>query len=344
MADSDDSSSGLMGNTGNTSSTPTTTSGSSGGLMSTLGGLMRMADPTFLMSIGAGLLSGARYGSNAGEGLLQGLSTYHQIKSSNLQNQLAQQQLQSGQLGLQQNQFRLDAARKAWQEDQASAQTPQGGLLGAPEQSAPQASASSAPFLPGISPMPTDVGTGLLASPASAPQPAPQGSPAWLAPPSTQQIYGTTYPGGAPPNYTRAMALFSQDPAAALSKAREDQLKLAQQQYGAQIQTLNGVVQSNSPTLDVKADPQLLATWQHYATARGLDPNGDFNDENVRQVMGGVANAYRANLSLPADAPPVKWQTENGPLGSVYQTNPVTGERKQVKGRSEERRVGKECW
>lgn len=326
MADQDDSSGGLMGN----ASAAPATSGISGGLMGTVNGLARLADPQLLMSLGFGLMSGARYGSNAGQGLLEGLNAYHQMKTSDLQNQLQRQQLQAGALGVQQNQFRLDAARKAWQEDQAAAQMPQGGLLGMPDQGTPQVSAPNTPFLPGISLMPT----GQAAAPSvlpSAAGAAPQGSPAWLAPPSSQQIYGTTYPGGAGPNYTRAMAMFSQDPAAALGKAREDQLKLAQQNYAPQIQTLNGVVQSNSPTRDVKADPQLLATWQHYAIARGLDPDKDFNEENVRQVMGGVANAYRANLSLATEAS-TQWRTENGPLGSVYQTNPVTGERKQVKG------------
>ena len=61
---------------------------------------MKMADPQLLISVGAGLMSGARYGSNAGEGLMQGLQVLHHAqKTSDLQNQIQRQQVQEGATG-----------------------------------------------------------------------------------------------------------------------------------------------------------------------------------------------------------------------------------------------------
>ena len=176
----------------------TSTASSGGGILSTLGGLMKMADPQLLISVGAGLMSGARYGSNAGEGLMQGLQMYHAKKTSDLQNQIQRQQVQEGQLGLQQRKMMLDAAQQAFQGGPGQAPPPSGAAPGA--SAAP--GGASTPFMPGVSPMPAG---------GQPPQSAPQGLPQSLQAPSMSQIYGTTYPGGASPNYTRGMAMLSQD-------------------------------------------------------------------------------------------------------------------------------------
>jgi hypothetical protein len=296
---------------------PTASGG--GGILSTLGGLMRMADPQLLISVGAGLLSGARYGSNAGEGLMQGLQMYHAQKTSALPNQLQPQQIQEGQLGLQQRKMMLGAAQQAFQGDQG--QPPAAGLMGGQPAQPPQS--PQQPFLPGISPMPGD-------QPAQQPQAPPQGLPASLQPPSMAQIYGTTYPGGASPNYTRGMALLSQDPAAALLKARDDQLKLAQQQYAPTIAKLDTLIKSDTPSKYMKADPDLKAAWPQLAQTLGMDPDADYNDQNVRLALTHVRNQISSSLSEATEAPAAQWRTKNGPLGSVVQTNPVTGEQKEV--------------
>ncbi len=317
MADTDDSSSGLMGNTGNTSATPTT-SGNSGGILSTLGGLMKMADPQFLMSVGAGLMAGARYGSNAGEGLLQGLQLYHQTKTNDLQNRLQRQQIQEGQLGLQQRQMMLGAAQQAFNGGQGQTQppVPAGALPGA---QGAQASGSS-PFLPGVSQMPAAGG-----QPAPQPQAAPQGLPASLQAPSMSQIYGTTFPGGASPNYTRGMALLSQDPAAALLKARDDQLKLAQENYAPGIAKLDTLIKSDTPSKYMKADPDLRQAWPQLATTLGMDPDKDYNDQNVRTALTYARNQMAASLSEPTEAPTNALRTVQLPDGRTAQIDPVTG-------------------
>lgn len=293
----------------------TSSSSSSGGLMGALGGLMKLADPQLLISVGAGLMSGARYGSNAGEGLLQGLSAYHQMKSGDLQNQLQRQQLQEGQLGLQQRQMMLGAAQQAFQggpgQPQPTPGAPPAGGAGAP---------TSTPFLPGISQMPAD------GSQPAQQAPSPQaGLPASLQPPSMAQIYGTTYPGGASPNYTRGMALLSQDPAAALLKARDDQLKLAQQQYAPTIAKLDTLIKSDTPSKYMKADPDLTAAWPQLATTLGMDPDKDYNDQNVRLALTHVRNQISSSLSEATEAPVNQMRTVTLGDGRTAQIDPVTG-------------------
>jgi hypothetical protein len=301
------------------SSSPTTDdnstpSSSGGGILSTLGGLMKMADPQLLISVGAGLMSGARYGSNAGEGLMQGLQMYHAQKTSALQNQLQQQQIQEGQLGLQQRKMMLGAAQQAFQGDQG--QAPAAGLMGG---QAPQpAQGAQQPFLPGISPMPGG-------QPAQQPQTPPQGLPASLQPPSMAQIYGTTYPGGASPNYTRGMAMLSQDPAAALGKARDDQLKLAQQSYAPTLAKLDTLIKSDAPSKYMQADPDLKAAWPQLATTLGMDPQKDYNDQNVRLALTHVRNQISSSLSEATESPVNRLQNSVDAEGRTVQTDPMTG-------------------
>lgn len=292
-----------------TDDTPSSSSGS-GGILSTLGGLMKMADPQLLISVGAGLMSGARYGSNAGEGLMQGLQMYHSMKSSNLQNQLTQQQIQQGQLGLQRQQVITDAIQKAAQQGQGMPST---GLMGPVSDSAQ----TTAPFLPGISPMPAG------GTPQT--QTVPQGLPAGLRPPTMEQIYGTTYPGGMNPNLTRALSLGSQDPAAALLKARDDQLKLAQQSYGPTIAKLDTLIKSDTPSKYMQADPDLKAAWPQLAGMLGMDPDKDYNDQNVRLALTHVRNQMASSLSEPTEAPPNQLRTTTDSTGRTVQTDPVSG-------------------
>jgi hypothetical protein len=299
-------------------------SSSGGGVLSALGGLMRLADPSLLMNLGMGLMAGSRYGSNAGEGLLQGLQSYHQSKTANLQSQLQQQQLQEGQIGLQRQKMMMNAAQQALGQGQSTQAPPTAGLMGGQASQSPQQ-----PFLPGISPMPAQGGLMGGATPQQAPQPVPA-MPASLTPPSMEQIYGTTYPGGTSPQYTRAMAMFSQDPAAALLKARDDQLKLAQQNYAPTIAKLDTLIKSDTPSKYMRADPDLTAAWPQLAGALGMDPKADYNDQNVRLALTHVRNQMASSLSEATEAPVAPWRTTQGPLGSVLQTNPVSGEEKEV--------------
>ena len=141
------------------------------------------------------------------------------------------------------------------------------------------------------------------------------------------QIYGTTYPGGASPNYTRGMALLSQDPAAALLKARDDQLKLAQQQYAPTIAKLDTLIKSDTPSKYMKADPDLTAAWPTLATTLGMDPDKDYNDQNVRLALTHVRNQISSSLSEASEAPPNRMVDSTDNEGRTVQTDPVTGKR-----------------
>lgn len=297
----------------------TDSAGNSGGLMSSLGGLMRLADPQLLISVGAGLMSGARYGSNAGEGLMQGLQMYHSMKTSELQNQLQRQQLQEGQLGLQRQQVITDAIRQAAQQGQGAG--PSAGLMGS---SAPNVSQqpAAAPFLPGISSMPAQGGQ-------APPQAAPQGLPSGLLPPSMDQLYGMTYPGGMNPNLTRALSLGSQDPGTALLKAREDQLKLAQQNYAPFMARIDQLAKSDTPTkyLNGSTYADIKAAWPQIAERYGLDPQKDYTDAGVRQALNGLRNEWAAGLQEPTEAPPNVLQNSTDAEGRTVQTDPLTGKR-----------------
>lgn len=139
------------------------------------------------------------------------------------------------------------------------------------------------------------------------------------------QIYGTTYPGGVSPQYTRAMAMFSQDPAAALGKSRDDQLKLAQQQYAPTIAKLDTLIKSDTPSKYMQADPDLKAAWPQLATTLGMDPQKDYNDQNVRLALTHVRNQISSSLSEATEAPTNALHTTQLPDGRTVQTDPVSG-------------------
>lgn len=293
-----------------------------------LSGLAKATDPMLLINVGAGLIAGSKYGSNAGEGLLQGLNSYQQQKTARLNNQLQQQQIQAGGIANQRQQMMLGAAQQALQGDQGaigaspiapgpSAPAPSaGGLSGAMG-----ASANQTPFLPGISPMPAG------GAPAAATPSTPQGLPSGLVPPSPSQIYGNTYPGSGSPSYMRAMAIFSQDPAAALSKFREDQLKGAQQQYGPTIARLDQLIKSDSPAkyMNGTGFQDFKQAWPQMAGALGMDPEKDYNDQNVREALSHVRNQLASSLQEPTVEGPQQLRTIRLPDGRTAQVESGTG-------------------
>jgi hypothetical protein len=293
-----------------------------GGLSGALGGLLKLADPQLLVSVGAGLMSGARYGSNAGEGILQGLQSYHQAKTSQLNNQLQQQQIQQGQLGLQRQQMLTGAMQQAM----GGPQQPGGpaAIGGQPPQAPPQG--AQPPFMPGVSPMPAQGGTPQAAPPQTPPA-SPQGLPAGLQPPTMDQIYGTAYPGGMDPRLAKVFALGSQDPNAALNQNRSEQIKLAQQQYAPTIARLDQLIKSDQPAkyMNGTGFQDLKAAWPQLAQTLGMDPDKDYNDQNVRLALSHVRNQLTSSLQEPTSEPPAPLQTSKLPDGRTVQIDPVTG-------------------
>jgi len=271
-------------------------------------------------SLGLALLANSNtpgnFGSIFGRSALQAQQDYQNAMMGQLQRQQMQQQLQTGSLGLQQRQMMLNAAQEALGGQGA----PPGNTPASPG-AAPADAGQSAPFYSGISPMPAG------GAPASAAPSAPQGLPSGLVPPSMSQIYGTTYPGSASPNYMRAMAMFSQDPAAALLKVREDQLKGAQQQYAPTIARLDQLIKSDSPSKYMQGTgyEDVKAAWPQMAATMGFDPQKDMNDQNVRLALSSVRNQLASSLQEPTTEPPMPLRTIKLPDGRTAQVEPGTG-------------------
>lgn len=291
-----------------------------------ISGILGSATPT----PGGGILSGLPSSStNLGLALLANSgptrlpTTFGQalgqsaIQAQDMQSQAVARRAQLAQslLGLQMAQGRMAAFQNA--------------MGGAPQQGGPPA--GQAPMgAPGAAP-------GAAAGPPSAATPSPQvqasntNSPLakWLNPPSPSDISSTPVGPFANASAYPDLAFFSgQDPVKAAQEVHAQQLQLMQQRYAPQIAKLAGVVQSDNPSRDVKADPTLTALWQQYAGQRGLDPSltgKDYTDANLRQVFGGAANQFRAALSESGVAPPVPLRTSTLPDGRIVQTDPVTG-------------------
>ena len=138
---------------------------------SIVGGLMGVSDPDFLINIGAGLMAGAKYGSNAGEGILQGLQSYRQQKLA--QQQYGMNRLQMGMLSA-----RLPVAQQFYSQ--------LGGLMGAPAPTSQAAVGSQAPGASAASP------TSAASPPMPTSSTAPQGSP--MATPTTADVARQTAP------------------------------------------------------------------------------------------------------------------------------------------------------
>src|SRR6185437_4052827 len=174
---------------------------------SIVGGLMGLKDPDLLLNVGLGLMSSARYGGNAGIGLMQGLQSYAQQKQSG-------QQYQMGQLELARQRMLMGAAAREFGQGQGAvpgAPPPQGAPMpqGAPQgpQGAPQGlmpvdnSPPPPPFLAANQPS-----GGLMGGQGGSA--APQALPPGLTPPSQGDIYNTPV-GGINPGFIRGSAILS---------------------------------------------------------------------------------------------------------------------------------------
>jgi hypothetical protein len=146
-------------------------------------------------------------------------------------------------------------------------------------------------------------------------------------PPSPQQIYGTTYPGGMDPTLAQ-MAAYRPgvaDPNAVIAKFREDQLKAAQQQYAPLMAKLDTVVHSQNPSRTIQSSSDLMNAWPVLAKELNFDTIKDFNDTNVRFAMNHLSNLWAASLSEPTHSSEVPVQKVRLPDGRTAQVDPVTG-------------------
>jgi hypothetical protein len=148
-------------------------------------------------------------------------------------------------------------------------------------------------------------------------------------------IYSTPV-GGMDPRFLKASALMAgRNPLPDLNSLREQQLKLAQQQYGPAIAKLDTLVKSDSPAKYMQADQELRTAWTPLAMKLGMDPVKDLTDQNVRTAFTFGRNALAGSLQEPIEAPNVPLEQIHGSLNSLYSRNPVNNEIKQEKPEEE---------
>lgn len=304
------------------------------GLVSALQPWMTGSSPSALDN------SFAQYGGMSGlmDALLQsgGPDTTAAREGAALQNARAlalqqaqqRQQLAQGSIGLQRSQMMLPVLQ-AYYAAATGSQSPNA-------YAAPNASGAASGAVPGGANVP-----GMQAGPSAQPVAAqpPGGLSINSAPPSaspftvpTPDQIASIPVGGMSPQMLRLGGLISgQSPLATAQQMRQQQIALAQQQYGpvlAQLDTLN---KAQSPAQYVKANPQLMATWNQIAPTLGFDPAKDFTDANARTAFSFLRNRIAGALTLPTVAPPVQMSTFRGPLNSLYSRSPVTGAITQVR-------------
>ena len=224
----------------------------------------------------------------------------------------------------------------------------QPGAAPAPDGSAPLASLGTA--APASHSMPPPALPLLLArasarraasAPSGTPGATPQGVPAVPAPqpvglsdfsvPTPGQI-GSIPIGGMAPNFYQLGALLSGgNPLTTATQVHAEQVKLAQQQYGPVLAQLDTLDKAQSPAQYVQASPALQAEWRELAPALGIDAVKGFTDANVRTAFSFLRNRIAGALSEPTVAPPVQLASTAGPLNSIFQRNPITGQITQVK-------------
>jgi hypothetical protein len=195
------------------------------------------------------------------------------------------------------------------------------GLPGAPF----QPSSAAPPGAPAPRQLMPPGGSGQLPPnfPAFRPTNAPV--PNWLTPPTASQI-GSLPVGGVNAQALQRLALFrGGDPVATAEKVRAQQLAIAQQRYAPAIARLDTLTQSDVPTKYVAADPGLSAAWQKLAPQLGMDPQKDFNDQNVRTAFTFGRNQLAGALSEAAVAPNVMLQNMSIGNGGTVQVDPRTG-------------------
>ncbi len=149
--------------------------------------------------------------------------------------------------------------------------------------------------------------------------------------PSYQSISAVPV-GGMPGGFYFGNAIISgKSPLKAMSSLYGQQLKVEQQKYGPVLGELDTLDKAQSPTQYVQASPMLMAEWHQLAPTLGYDPVKGFTDPNVRTAFAFLRNRIAGALGESTVAPPVEVGTTPGPLGSIFQRNPITGQLTQVK-------------
>jgi hypothetical protein len=139
-----------------------------------------------------------------------------------------------------------------------------------------------------------------------------------------------------PPELRSFMAVAFPELAKSLDEAQQSEVKTAQLKAQGPISFLETVRNSQSPSAILKASPTLLAQWAQVAPSFGIDPRdpNQITDDNVRQVMGALANNLRGQVGLQ----PTNYEhwtlLPPGPAGERFERNDATGQTRQIQGES----------
>lgn len=163
----------------------------------------------------------------------------------------------------------------------------------------------------------------------SAPAPSPQAAPGWGG-----GDLSSVPIAGMPADLYRALSMAQKkDPLATEKEIRGLQLQSVQEAAKPQLDALDTIIKSDNPAQYVQASPTLRGHLQAGAQMLGLnlstaaDPN-----QAVRTALTARRNQLASQAQLGMEAPPVPMKTTKGALGSIYQTDPLTGKTTQVKG------------
>lgn len=197
------------------------------------------------------------------------------------------------------------------------------------QQQAPQDPAQQQPqqtpqqFIPGISQMPQQ---------QTASQPA-MGQPQAQVQTSQQptmfgassDIAATPINGMSPDMYRLYNAAMKKDPLETEKALRATQVAAAQDQVRPQLDAADTLINSDRPAQYAQADPRVMAVWQQTAPRLGMNPQTDFNDQNVRTAIAFARNEAASRVNLPVVKPTAPMKTIQLPDGRTAQVDPITG-------------------
>lgn len=287
-------------------------------------------DPT--TSLGLQLLANSNtpggFGSIFGRSALAAGQDY---QAAQLNQQKIQQGLLAQQTGQQQlafmNQFMNGGQPGAGQQAPQGA-PPQASIGGTPQTSPP---GQQAGFMPGVSQMPQQQpqAFGFTQPPQSAQpqQQSPQG-PGFFAAPTQQDINSIPIDGKDPRMLVGYQTFIEKKPLLeALQNVHKQQLEQASEQFSGKLTSLEYLARNDTPTKWIKNDPQLMAAWPQLAAQVGLDPEKDFNDDNVRHAATYAYNQIATPLGK-AQLP----QSNKLITRGNQQLDPVTGKVEHEEG------------
>jgi len=247
------------------------------------------------------------FGQIVGQSALQAQQVAQQSQTNALQRQLMAMQIAQGGVGLSTSLQRLQDAQAAFGGSPDSSQSAPSEAPDTTSNATPSVSDAAAPDAPPLI--------------RNYSAPAPQyGASAQTAPPTAPPAPGPTQ---AQLDAASRYAFLSPNanPLDILQKRQEIQTQSAQRAIAPKLATYDDVVNSDSPTRDIRANPQLLQDWARYAPTFGIDPTTGLTDASARLVFGMAGNQIRASVNMPTQAPKLPLVTRG-----IQQVDPITGE------------------